>query len=85
MKLADNYTVLYDKVIKVANENGGDRFYKIIKKNIRVNQPCHWDDGGNRGDGHVFVFWFTDITSQPETAPWIPAVFMSARTTFTDV
>jgi len=84
-KFSDNYTVLMDRTIKVANEDGGDRYYRMMRKNIQVNQPCHWDSQGNRGDGHIYVFWFCDITSVNETAGFIPNVMLSYRTTYTDV
>lgn len=83
-KFADNYTVLMDRTYKVANENGGDRYYIMKRMNIRVNQPCHWDAAGRRGDGHIYFFYFTDITSTPETAGFIPLLWCSFRVTYTD-
>jgi len=83
-KFADNYTVLMDRTYKVANEDGGDRYYQIKRMNIPVNQPCHWDSAGRRGDGHIYFFYFTDITSTPETASYIPLLWCSFRTTYTD-
>lgn len=83
-KFADNYTVLLDRTIKVANEDGGDRYYRMFKYNINIMQPCLWDHVGNRGDGHIYLFWFCDITSVNETAGHIPLAHMSYRLTFAD-
>jgi len=84
-KFADNYTILSDRTYKVANEQGGDRFYQTKRQVIKINQPCHWDSQGIRGDGHIYCFWFTDITSIPETAGYVPQLWCSYRTTYTDV
>lgn len=85
-KFADNYTILWDKTFGVSNENGSDREYRIIKKNISIRQPCHWNDTGDRGDGHIWIWMFCDITAVPETnGKYIPRVFCSGRITYTDV
>jgi len=84
-KFADNYTVLFDRTFKVANEQGGDRYYQAKKYVLQIKQPCHWDSTGLRGDGHIYGFYFTDITSNPETSGFIPQLFMSYRTTYTDI
>lgn len=84
-KYADNYTVLHDKIYKIANEGGGQDFSKVIRKNIQVKQPCNWDDSQVRGDGHCYLFAYCDITSVPETSGNIPLLYVSYRTTFTDV
>lgn len=84
-KFADNYTVLHDRTYKVANQQGAERYYRLAKRIIKVNQPCTWDDANNRGDGHLYMFAFTDITSTPETDNAIPRLFCSWRMTFTDV
>ena len=84
-KFADNFTVLWDKTFKVSNENGAGQETKVIKKIIRVNQPCHWDDGNNRGDGHLVFFYFCDVTSVVETDAYIPLLWMLGRITYTDI
>lgn len=84
-KFADNYTVLYDRVHKIANEDGGDRYYRMIKRTITINQPCHWNSTDSIGDGHLYMFAFCDITSVNETAGYIPRLQMAYRLTYTDV
>lgn len=83
-KFADNYTILLDRTIKVANEDGGDRYYRTAKYNINIMQPCTWDSANNRGDGHIYMFYWCDITSSPEVDSYIPLLQATYRLTFVD-
>ena len=88
-KFADNYKILWRKTIKVSNEEGADHLTRLVKCNIRVNQPAHWDSSNARGDGHVYLFYWCDVTSfdnqGAEVLGHIPLVWLTGRTTFTDI
>lgn len=86
-KRQDDYTVLYKKTVKVSKVEGSSEEKRLIRKNIRVNQPCWWDDSDHEGDGHIYAYWYSDVTNStsPTTPIDLPRLFYGYRVTYTDV
>lgn len=87
-RLRDDFTILKTKVLKLSNEEGADMEKKLIKFNLRVNQPAQWD-GTEPQDGHIYVYWFVDavrangaVVGQENVRP---VMHFTWRTTYTDV
>lgn len=85
-KSKDDYQVLWRTVVKVSNETGSGMEKKMLKKNMRINKPCSWDDNDNEGDGHIYVYWFSDTTNKTAATGVgaLPTVFWGYRLTYTD-
>lgn len=85
---ANDFTVLKQFVVKVSKETGADYEKKLIKFNLRVNQPCRWD-GGEPQDGHIYMYWYADQIMQNSSTVAgevvRPVLRFSWRTTYTDV
>lgn len=86
-KVRNDYQVLYKRVVKVSNETGSGMEKRMLKANIRINKPCFWDDNDNQGDGHIYLFAFSDTTNKTAAtaAGDLPNLFYSYRLTYTDV
>lgn len=85
---SNDFTILKSWKVKVARDTGTDDEKKLIKFNIRVNQPARWD-GGEPQDGHIFVFWYCDQLRNDNAAVGNstvrPVLRYSYRVTYTDI
>lgn len=86
-KNRNDYQVLYRRIIKVSKEQGASEEKRIFMKNIKIMKPCFWDDNDNQGDGHIYAFWFSDVTNSSTAIAGtdLPRIFYGYRLTFTDV
>lgn len=83
-KWSNPYTILYNKLVKVSNESGGDHEQHVISKRIPVMKSCHWASSGVEGTngvgpGHITIHAFCN-----ETAGTSPTAAFAWRTSFTD-
>lgn len=87
-KWADDFTILKQKVIKIAKETGSPDEKKLFKMNIRVNQPAKWEDDSPQ-DGHIFIYYFCDSLRQNGASIGAelvrPVLRLTVRTTWTDI
>lgn len=82
------FTVLKNKVVKISKETGADFEKKLIKFNIRVNQPCTWSQNSPQ-NGHIYIYWYCDGIRQDGVLPiesgLRPSIAWTYRVTYTDV
>lgn len=87
-RLRDDFTILKNKVIKISNEEGADFEKKLVKFNVRINQPCWWK-AGEAQDGHIYVYWYVDSVKQDGSVVGNenirPIINFTWRLTYTDV
>jgi hypothetical protein len=84
----NDFTILKLRTYKIAKDTGSGDNKRLIKWNIRVNKPAHWDDVGNLSDGHLFLYYWCDQTTTGDIAIKDgdrPVMFAGWRMTYTDV
>lgn len=89
----DAWTILKYKRYKISKETGADYEKKLIKWNVRVNQPAHIIRQGDvylPQDGHLVMYWWCDQirsdnggVAQDDNIR--PTMLYTWRTTFTDI
>lgn len=84
-KYSNGFDVIWTKLIKVSNKAGARLEDTILKKRVRVMQPCEWGDdtpGGNVGPGQLMLMaWDNQSTTSQFVHPYYTVAW---RVSFTD-
>lgn len=84
----NDFTILKLRTYKIAKDAGSGDNKRLIKWNIRINKPAHWDDTNNVGDGHIYLYYWQDQTTTGDVAITNgdrPVMYAGWRITYTDV
>lgn len=84
----DDFEILWKRTFALNKDGGSRQFKRLIKANIKVNKPAHWDKDDNWQDGHIFLYYWVDQVTTGDVAVTDgdrPTLFGAWRVTFTDV